>query len=314
MKFKDYYASLGLARDASDADIKKAYRKLAHKYHPDVSTEAEAEARFKEVAEAYQTLKDPQKRAAYDQLGQHAAGEEFRPPPDWSAQHAGRDGSFDDIDLADLFAGLAAGRGGRAGGGRRGSFRGEDYELHVTISLAQAYHGALLDLSLSMPDYDAQGRMVRVPRSFKVRVPKGATGGQRLRLAGKGGKGFNGGPDGDLYLTVELQPHPLYRVSGHDLYLDLPVAPWEAALGASVEVPTPGGSVRMKIPPGTPSGQDLRLAGRGLPRPGEGSGDLHAIVQLVLPTTLTDAERSAFQQLAAASHFAPRAQMPKEEL
>ena len=314
MKFKDYYASLGLERNASSEDIKKAYRKLAHKYHPDVSKEPGAEAHFKDIAEAYQTLKDPEKRAAYDRLGQHAAGEEFRPPPDWGAQYTGREQSFEDIDLADLFAGLAAARRGQGGAGARGSFRGEDYELRVSIRLAQAYHGAILDLNLRMPDYDEHGRLIHVPRSFKVRVPKGATDGQRLRLPGKGGKGFNGGPDGDLYLTVELQPHPLYRVSGHDLYLDLPVAPWEAALGASVEVPTPGGNVQMKIPPGTPAGQALRLAGRGLPRPKEGSGDLYAVVRIVLPETLTDAERASFRELAAVSTFAPRAKMLKEEL
>ena len=314
MKFKDYYASLGLKPGASDADIKKAYRKLAHKFHPDVSKEPGAEAQFKEIAEAYQTLKDPEKRAAYDRLGRHTAGEEFRPPPDWGAQHAGREESFEGIDLADLFAGLGAARGSQPGAGVRGSYRGEDYELRVGISLAQAYHGALIDLNLSMPDYDAQGRLVRVPRAFKVRVPKGASNGQRLRLPGKGGKGFNGGHDGDLYLTVELQPHRLYRVSGHDLYLELPVAPWEAALGATVEVPTPGGNVQMKIPPGTPAGQKLRLAGRGLPRPREGNGDLHVIVQIVLPETLTDAERASFTELAAVSPFAPRARMLKEEL
>jgi curved DNA-binding protein len=314
MKFKDYYASLGLERNASDADIKKAYRKLAHKYHPDVSKEPAAEARFKEIAEAYQTLKDPEKRSAYDRLGQHAAGEEFRPPPDWGTQYKGREESFEGINLADLLAGLAAGRGGQTDAGPRGSFRGEDYELRISIALAQAYHGALLDLNLSMPDYDVQGRLAHVPRSFKVRVPKGATDGQRLRLPGKGGKGFNGGPDGDLYLTVELQPHRLYRVSGHDLYLDLPVAPWETALGATVEVPTPGGHVQMKIPAGTPAGQNLRLAGRGLPRPKDGHGDLYAIVRIVLPETLTDAERASFRELAAASPFAPREKMLKEEL
>lgn len=312
MKFKDYYASLGLERGATEADIKKAYRKLAHKYHPDVSKEAGAEARFKEVAEAYQTLKDSEKRAAYDLLGKHAPGEEFRPPPDWGRQYSGREESFEGIDLADLFAGLAAGRSRHAGRGAHASFRGEDYELRVSISLAQAYHGALIDLNVSMPDYDPEGRLVHIPRSFKVRVPKGATDGQRLRLPGKGGKGFNGGPDGDLYLTVAIQPHRLYRVTGHDLYLDLPLAPWEAALGATVEVPTPGGNVQLKIPAGTSAGQTLRLAGRGLPRPKEGSGDLHAIVKIVLPKTLTEREQELYKELAATSGFAPRAGMLEE--
>jgi curved DNA-binding protein len=312
VKFKDYYASLGLERGASEAEIKKAYRKLAHKYHPDVSKEAGAEARFKEIAEAYQTLKDPEKRAAYDQLGRHASGEEFRPPPDWGQRYAGQGASFEGIDLADLFAGLASGRAHGAGRGAPMSFPGEDYELRASISIEQAYHGTMLDLNLSMPEYDAEGRMVRVPRAFKVRVPKGATDGQRLRLPGKGGRGFNGGRDGDLYLTIALQPHRLYRAKGHDLHLDLPLAPWEAALGAAVAVPTPGGTVQLKIPAGTAAGQTLRLAGRGLPRPGGGSGDLLAVARIVMPQTLTARERELLTEWAAASSFAPRAEMMPE--
>jgi len=312
MKFKDYYASLGLERGASEADIKKAYRKLAHKYHPDVSKQSDAEQRFKEISEAYQTLKDPDKRAAYDRLGTHAPGEEFHPPPDWGRQYSGRDAGFENIDLADLFADLAAGRSRHPGQGARSAFRGEDFELRLSISLAQAYHGALIDLDLSMPDYDSEGRLVRVPRAFKVRIPKGATDGQRLRLPGKGGRGFNGGPDGDLYLTVALQPHPIYRVAGHDLYLDLPLSPWEAALGTTVEVPTPGGNVQLKVPQGTQTGHSLRLAGRGLPRPKEGSGDLHAVVRIFNPRTLSEREQELYRQLASASAYQPRAQLLEE--
>jgi curved DNA-binding protein len=309
VKFKDYYASLGLERGASEADIKKAYRKLAHKYHPDVSKEPGAEARFKEIAEAYQTLRDPEKRTAYDRLGKHTPGEEFRPPPDWGPQHPGQEESFEGVDLADLLASLAGGssRTRRARGSM--SFRGEDFELRTTITLEQAYQGALIELNLSVPEYDTEGRMVRVPKSLKVRVPKGATDGQRLRLAGKGGRGVNGGPDGDLYLTVSLQPHRLYRADGHDLYLDLPLAPWETALGASVEVPTPGGLVQLKIPEGTTAGQTLRLAGRGLPRPKNGSGDLYVVAKIVMPNTTSARERELFKELANASGFAPRADM-----
>ena len=313
MKFKDYYASLGLERGASDAAIKKAYRQLAHKYHPDVSKEAGAEAKFKELAEAYQTLKDPEKRAAYDRLGTHAPGEEFRPAPDWSQEYSGGGAeSFEGLDLADLFAGLAARHSTGPSHGAKVSFRGEDYELRANITIEQAYHGTLLELNLSMPEFDAEGRMTRVPRAFKVRVPKGATDGQRLRLPAKGGRGFNGGRDGDLYLTVALLPHRLYRPSGHDLYLDLPLAPWETALGATVPVPTPGGTVQLKIPAGTATAQALRLAGRGLPRPHEGSGDLFAIIKIVLPRTLTGRERELFAELSAASTFAPRADMLQE--
>jgi curved DNA-binding protein len=312
VKFKDYYASLGLERGASDADIKKAYRKLAHKYHPDVSKDPGAEAKFKEIAEAYQTLKDPEKRAAYDRLGTHAPGEEFRPPPDWGPRPAGPEESFEGIDLADLLASLAGGRARGGGAGGRMSFRGEDYELRTDITVEQAYQGTLIELNISVPEYDAEGRMRRVPKSLKVRVPKGATDGQRLRLAGKGGRGVNGGPDGDLYLTVNLLPHRLYRPDGHDLHLDLPLAPWEAALGASVEVPTPGGPVQMKIPPGTSAGQTLRLAGRGLPRPKGGSGDLYVIAKIVMPKTTSARERELLQELAAASNFAPRSELLRE--
>ncbi len=311
MKFKDYYASLGLERGATDAAIKKAYRKLAHKYHPDVSKESGAEAKFKEIAEAYQTLKDPEKRAAYDRLGMHTPGEEFSPPPEWGPQPTGPEQSFEGLDLADLLASLAGGRA-RAGAGGRMSFRGEDYEVRTAITIEQAYQGTLIELNLSVPEHDAEGRIRRVPKSLKVRVPRGATDGQRLRLAGKGGKGVNGGPDGDLYLTVSLLPHRLYRPDGHDLYLDLPLAPWETALGASVEVPTPGGPVQLKIPAGTAAGQTLRLSGRGLPRPKSGSGDLYASVKIVMPKTTTARERELLQELANTSGFSPRSELVRE--
>lgn len=312
MKYKDYYASLGLARGASDAEIKKAYRKLAHKYHPDVSKEAGAEARFKEVAEAYQTLKDPEKRAAYDRLGSHAPGEEFRPPPDWGRQYAGGGESFEGVDLADLFAELAARQSGAAGRRANAPIRGEDYEFRTGISIEQAFAGTVLELNLGMPDYDASGRLQRVTRTIKVRVPKGAADGQRLRLAGMGGRGASGGAAGDLYVTIELLPHRLYRADGHDLYLDLPLAPWEAALGASVEVPTPGGIVHLKVPANTASGQNLRLGGRGLPRAHAAPGDLYAAVRIVNPPDPSARARELFQELATAGKFEPRAELMRE--
>src|SRR3984885_2643519 len=265
MKYKDYYAVLGLERGASDEAIKKAYRRLARKYHPDVSKEAGAEEKFKEVAEAYQTLKDPDKRAAYDQLGSHPAGQEFEPPPNWQQQYSETPFAADDLDLSDLFShlrGAGVGGGGRARGARM-SMPGHDYEIAVAIGIDEAYNGTQIDLDLNMPEYDEHGRLHRVPRTVKARIPKGATDGQRLRLPGKGGKGMNGGRDGDLYLNISLRPHPLYRATGHDLYLDLPLAPWEAVLGTAVEVPTPGGRVRLKVPIGTQAGQHLRLPGRG---------------------------------------------------
>ncbi len=306
MKFKDYYAILGVERGATADAIKDAYRKLARKYHPDVSKEANAEARFKEMAEAYATLKDPAKRAAYDQLGRHGSGEDFRPPPDWSTQFGGGSGAFDGMDFADLFAGLA---GHPRGGGRQGSaraMRGQDYEIGVPITIEESFGGTEVSLDLTTTEFDDQGAPRRVPRNVKARIPKGATDGQVLRLPAQGGKGFHGGRDGDVYLNISLRPHRLYRASGHDLFLDLPVTPWEAALGADAAIPTPAGAVKLKVPAGTRGGQQLRLAGRGLPTPQGGAGDLYAIVQMVLPPELTERERSLLRDLAAASAFNPR--------
>lgn len=308
MKYTDYYAALGVERGASQDEIKKAYRRLAQKYHPDVSKEPGAEAKFKEVAEAYQTLKDPEKRAAYDALGTRPQGEEFRPPPDWTRQHGGAEQfSFEDIDFADLFSRFGA-RGAGGGGfrGGNGSLPGQDFEIPVEIGIEDAFRGTTLELNLSMPEYDATGRLSRVPQTVKARVAPGAVDGQRLRLPGKGGKGFNGGRNGDLYLDISLKPHPLYRAVDHDLYLDLPLAPWEAALGASVEVPTLAGNVNLKVPAGTSAGRKLRLAGRGLPRPRGGAGDLIAVAQIVVPATLSERERELYQQLADTAEFDPR--------
>jgi curved DNA-binding protein len=308
MKYKDYYATMGLERGASEEDIKKAYRRLARKYHPDVSKEPDAEEQFKAVAEAYQTLKDPQKRAAYDQLGSHRPGEEFQPPPDWGTRFDAGAFSAEDLDLADLFAQLHAGRG-RAGA--RPPRPGMDYEVAVPITIEQAYQGTQVDLDLNLQEYDEQGRLRRVPQSFKARIPRGAIDGQRLRVPGKGGKGANGGRPGDLYLNISLRPHQWFRADGHDLYMDVPLAPWEAVLGTTVEVPTPGGPVRLRVPAGTRAGQHLRLPGRGLPHPHGtgpgGHGDLYGIVQIVVPGAVSAADRVLYEQLAASASFDPRA-------
>lgn len=307
MKYKNYYQTLGVERNASADDIKKAYRKLAHKYHPDVSKEANAKEKFQEVGEAYETLKDVDKRAAYDQLGSgYQPGQDFRPPPGWESQftHGAGDGqqSFDDVDLADLFAGLA-GRGARGG---KFPIPGQDFEVTAHISLEQAARGTELDINLSVVEYDANGVPRRVPHTFTARIAKGAFDGQRLRLPGKGGKGMNGGRDGDLWLNITLAPHPLFRPDGHDLYVDLTLAPWEAVLGASVEVPTLEGVVRLKVPAGTRAGQKLRLAGRGLPKPRGGDGDLYAVVQIVVPTHPSEHEKELYRQLAESTTFDPR--------
>jgi curved DNA-binding protein len=306
MKYKDYYRVMGVDRKASADEIKNAYRKLARKYHPDVSKEPGAEEKFKELGEAYETLKDAEKRAAYDQLGSHKPGQEFRPPPGWEQQFGDGRFSFGDIDLGDLFAGMTGGMHRARPGGGKIRMPGQDHEVTAHITLEDAYRGTEVDLELTVPEYDEGGFPRRVRRAFKARIPKGATDGQRLRLPGKGGKGLNGGRDGDLYLNIALHPHRLFRVSGHDLFLDLPLAPWEAVLGTSVQVPTLGGSVRLKIPPGTHAGRQLRLAGRGLPKPHAGEGDLYAIVQIAVPTVTSERERALYKELAEASTFNPR--------
>jgi curved DNA-binding protein len=312
VKYKDYYAALGVPRTASSEEIKKAYRKLAHKYHPDVSKDPAGEEKFKEIAEAYEALRSPEKRAAYDQLGTHRPGQDFRPPPDWGKQFGDEQSSFEDVDLADLFAGLAAGR--HRPGRRSGQFRvpGQDYEVTANISLEEAYSGTEVELNLTVPEYDENGFLRRVPRTFKVRIPRGATDGQRLRLPGKGGKGFHGGRDGDLYLNITVQPHPLFRVNGHDMYFDLPLAPWEAVLGATVEVPTLAGPVHLKVPPNARAGQQLRLAKRGLPMPHGAEGDLYAIVHIVVPAATSERERELFRELAQGSTFNPRGRFQEE--
>jgi curved DNA-binding protein len=312
MKYKDYYEVLGIGHDATLDEIKKAYRKLAHQYHPDISTDPAGEAKFKVIAEAYKTLKDPEKRKAYDQLGRHPEGQDFEPPPAWEQQFGGSDFSFNDIDLADLFASFST---HRQHTGRQGAARpipGQDYEVTAQISLAEAYRGTLIDLSFSVPEPDAQGRMHSVQQTFKARIPRGVTDGQKLRLAGKGGRGIHGGRNGDLYLHIVFLPHGLYRVKGHDLYLDLPLAPWEAALGAAIDVPTLGGAVRLKIPAGTSSGRQFRVAHRGLPKQVGDPGDLFVLVQLVVPSALNPQEQALFRQLAAGSTFDPRLHFAQE--
>lgn len=307
MKYKDYYAALGLERDATEAQVKSAYRKLARKYHPDVSKEKGAEERFKEVSEAYQTLKDPEKRAAYDELGRPRPEQDFQPPPGWSQKFHAGGWDADDVDLADLFASFGRSRS-RAGSAReKMQFPGQDYEVTVEVTLEQAFDGATLNLNLSVPEPDERGFSRPVPRTYEVRIPAGTAQGQRLRLAGKGGRGVNGGRNGDLYLTVAYKPHPVFRVQEADLYFDLALAPWEAVLGATVKVPTLGGDVDLRIAPDSPAGRKLRLTGRGLPRRDKTAGDLYAIVKIVVPTSASKEERALYQQLADVSRFDPRA-------
>ena len=309
MKFKDYYEILGVARTATSEEIKKAYRKLAHQYHPDISKDPAGEAKFKEVGEAYATLKDNEKRAAYDDLGRHPAGEDFRPPPNWAGKQASQRGqafSFDDIDLADLFASFSKGQRHTQQQAQQQPMPGQDFELATQISLEDAFHGTTLDLSFSVPEYDTQGQLKHVPHTFKARIPKGLTNGQKMLLRGKGGKGFHGGKDGNLYLNISFMPHQLFRALDHDLYIDVPLTPWEAALGATVKVPTMDGAVNLKVPAGAKSGKKMRISKRGLPKHNQEHGDLFAVTQIAVPTNLSDKERELFHALADASTFNPR--------
>ena len=314
MEYKDYYGIMGVARDATQDEIKRTYRKLARKYHPDVSKEADAEARFKEVGEAYEVLKDPEKRAAYDQLGkQWKPGQEFHPPPDWDAGFEFRGGGYTAGDAgvhSDFFEELF-GRGFTGASGTRGRrafrMRGDDHHAKVLIDLEDSFSGATRSISLRVPELTEDGHVTTRERTLSVRIPKGIRQGQQIRLAGQGGRGLGGGEPGDLYLEVEFTEHPLYRVDDADIYLDLPVAPWEAALGANVKVPTPAGNIDLKIPANSRQGRKLRLKGRGLT--GKQPGDLYVVLQVSLPPADSDAARSLYKQMQDQLGFNPRASM-----
>lgn len=313
MEFKDYYRTLGVSKDATQDEIKRAYRKQARKYHPDVSKEEDAEARFKEVNEANEVLKDPEKRAAYDQLGADwKSGQDFRPPPDWNQGFEYHDvdpeaaAQFSDF-FESLFGGNYAGGHGRHAHGANYHARGEDSHARIFIELEDAYHGATRALALKHTELGEDGRPHLVERTLNVRIPRGVREGQMIRLAGQGGPGLGEGGAGDLYLEVVFRPHALYRTEGRDVYLTLPVAPWEAALGASVQAPTPAGRVDLKIPAHSAGGRRLRLKGRGIP--GEPAGDLYVVLAIALPPADTDAAREAYRACERAMPFDPRAQL-----
>lgn len=307
MEYKDYYATLGVPKTASEADIKKAYRKLVRKYHPDVSREADADAKTKELNEAYGVLGDAEKRAAYDELGNapRQAGQGFQPPPDWGAGFE-RGGGFETGDDSDFFKDLFAHVGGR----RRHTFhtRGDDSHANIRISLHDSYHGAARAITLRVPEHDAQGRVVTRERTLNVTIPKGVTSGQQLRLAGQGQPGGAGA--GDLFLEIELAPDPRYRIDGRDVYEIVPVAPWEAMLGAQIDVPTPSGRVTVTVPAGSQTGRKLRLKGRGIPAAGAApAGDLYLVLEVALPPADTAAARALYEQMARAMKFDPRANL-----
>jgi len=315
MKFRDYYEVMGVARDASQDAIKRAYRRLARKYHPDVSKEPDAEAKFKELQEAYEVLKDPEKRAAYNQLGENwRAGQDFRPPPDWGkgfefSRGGFRRGAREEAgpEFSDFFSELFGARSpfGRTGAGGRQTYSaaGQDHMARVEIDLEDAYRGGTRTIDLNTPEMTPDGHLRTKTRTLRVTIPPGVTEGQQIRLAGQGSPGIGGGPPGDLYLEMNLRPHPLYNVDGRDVTVELPVAPWEAALGEHVSVPTLGGPVDMKLPAGARAGQKLRLRGRGLP--GSTPGDQYVTLKIVLPPDSAQA-RELFERMKRELPFDPR--------
>jgi curved DNA-binding protein len=312
MKFKDYYQVLGVPRDASQDAIKQAYRRLARKYHPDVSKEPDAEARFKEVGEAYEVLKDPEKRAAYDRFGENwQAGQDFNPPPDWDAGFEFSGGGYTGSqDFSDFFESLFGHAGGGAGAGRaHAGFRmqGEDHHAKILVSLEDAYRGTTRTMTLQNPQLDATNHVVTKIRTLNVKIPKGVIEGQRIRLPGQGALGMGGGRKGDLYLEIAFEPHRLFRPDKRDIYLDLPVTPWEAALGRTVTVPTLGGKVDLKIPVGSQTGQRLRLKGKGLP--GKAPGDQYVVLKIMTPRPRSGADRALYEKMAQQMSFNPRAEL-----
>jgi curved DNA-binding protein len=325
LDFKDYYATLGVKKDASQDEIQKAYRKLARKHHPDVNKDPSAESKFKDIGEAYEVLKDPEKRQRYDQYGSawNSARQTGAPPPGWEnvrfdfggAGGSGPGGfdfggggaegfsSFFEMLFGSGRAGAGrgpagfSGFGGAAGG--RGPRNGADSEAVLSLSLEEALHGGPREITFS----DGLGQR----KTLSVKIPAGVRPGQRIRLSGQGGQGMGGGPAGDLLLKIEIEPHPRFKVDGTDLQTTVAVAPWEAALGAEAEVETLDGTVRVRIPGGTSSGRKIRLRGRGMPQPGGGRGDLLAEVRIVVPDQLSSRERELFEQLAEESEFRARA-------
>ena len=346
LRYKDYYEVLGVSRTASDEEIKKAFRKLARQYHPDIAKDKKtAEEKFKEINEAYEVLGDAEKRKKYDQLGPNwKAGQDFRPPPGWEsfaggpfAGGTGRGGQqhyefkFGGTGFSDFFEQLFGSMGGRGGFGRRGGFaeegleseRGRDIEGDIMVTLDEAFQGAVRTVTINREvacekcggsgsrnqhvctNCGGSGRVSRSDQ-FQVRIPAGVSAGQRLRLTGRGEAGLGGGPAGDLFLRVHLAKHPDFEIEGHNLVHEVELAPWEAVLGAQVSVPALDERVNIKIPPGTQSGQRLRVRGRGLPMRGGGKGDLMVVVKVAVPDKVSDRERELWDQLARESKFNPR--------
>jgi curved DNA-binding protein len=306
MKYKDYYALMGVPRTATPAEIKTAHRKLARKHHPDLNKHKDAEERFKEIGEAYDVLKDPEKRAAYDQLGTgYKDGDEVRSSPEWNRGFE-PDATGSEHDVNDFFEAMFGARNQDPFRARATDMPGQDHHAKVSIDLKDSYTGAQRTFTMQMPQVDSQGRVTYRPKRLNVSIPKGILDGQRLRLAGQGGPSLGKGAAGDLYLEVAFNEQGRFRVDGRNVTLDVPVAPWEAALGGEVVVPTPDGSVNMTIPAGSAAGRRLRLKGRGIP--GTPPGDLYVSLAIVVPPADTEARKAAYDAMRKAfSSFDPRA-------
>lgn len=315
MDFKDYYKVLGLEPGADDKAVKAAYRKLARKYHPDVSKEKDAENQFKEVAEAYEVLKSAEKRAEYDELRKYAQqGRPFEPPPGW--QPRGNAGFADEMgggrDYSDFFESLFGAAGRTQGPGRSSGRRGQDVEMELPILLEETLADEAKKIAFQLPQYSADGRpLAPISKTLNVKIPAGVSDGERIRLKGQGAPGLGGAANGDLYLIIRLVPHPLFDVEAHNLILTVPLAPWEAALGSKVTVPTLDGKVHLSIPANSQSGQRLRIKGKGLMNKQGERGDLYALFKIVIPAQADEPTRALWAQLAEQAAFDPRAEWSK---
>jgi curved DNA-binding protein len=319
MDFKDYYDILGIAADADKKAVKTAYRRLARKFHPDVSKEKNAEGKFKEVSEAYEVLSSDEKRAEYDELRKYGRkGDSFQPPPGWKPSG---NSEFNQSDFSDFFSSIfgdSMGRTAQGGGSARGKTRGadmfaqrgQDVELDMPIFLEDTLKDEAKPLAYQISHTDESGQAREVKKNLKIKVPKGVNDGERIRLKGQGGPGFNNGPAGDLYVRIKLIPHPIFDVNGHDLTLTLPIAPWEAALGTTVVVPTLTKPINLTITAGAQAGQKLRVKGKGLATK-NGFGDLFVLLKIVMPTTIAEASKPLWQELSEKFGFDPRTDLKK---
>ena len=318
MEFKDYYTTLGIDRNATQDKVKRAYRKLARKFHPDINKDADAEHRFKEIGEAYEVLQDIEKRAAYDKFGKDwQAGQDFKPPPDWDNGFEFNGGGYTETDasqFSDFFESLF---GAQTGAGRHDPFagqhtrysgKGQDLHAKIVIRLEDSYQGSKQSLTLQRPAVDESGHVITRPHTLQVSIPKGITEGQQVRLSGQGAEGMHGGKNGDLFLEVSFGEHPFFTPDKHDIMLTLPISPWEAALGATIPVPTLGGTVELKIPANSQTGKKMRLKGRGLSS-AKASGDQYVTLAIMVPRPATEKDTELYSNMKEAMSFNPRSHL-----